>query len=233
MPSPTPAAGKHSLVTPYRMARDQARQAERGGRHPRRQHENRARRGDPEIAQRCGQKHRRDMVDREGHGGGGCDIGRIGDLLEIGLQAERHPEQHVIHHIERRGQHQSPTEGIDPAIHQKHDQQPRMLHHQDPPLAVARKPAPDEGRKQQVGQIVDQEKRGQLVHLQAEALHHHEGREHHENLPPRAGHELQQVVKPIAPPQHHMLVLRVGRLELRIGKQANTAISAVRPPDAR
>ena len=56
------------------------------------------------------------------------------------------------------------------------------------------------------------------MHLKAEAFDHHEAREDHEDLPPRAGHELQRIIEPVAAAQHHFLVLHRGRLELRIGQ---------------
>ena len=57
--------------------------------------------------------------------------------------------------------------------------------------------------------------------------------EDHENLPPRPRHELQRVVKPVPAAQHHLLVLRMRRLELRIGDGGKEGDRNVSPPEAR
>jgi hypothetical protein len=68
------------------------------------------------------------------------------------------------------------------------------------------------------------------VHLESVALNHHEGREDDEDLPPRARHELQRVVKPVAPAQDHLLGLGIGAFELREGEETDQRDHHRQPP---
>ena len=56
------------------------------------------------------------------------------------------------------------------------------------------------------------------MHLETETFDHHKPGKDNENLTPRAGHELQGVVEPIALFEHEFLGLRIGRFKLRIGQ---------------
>ena len=78
--------------------------------------------------------------------------------------------------------------------------------------------APQKRADKNVGHQVDRVKQRDLMHIVAEFLDHHETREDHKNLSPRAGHELESIIKPVASAQHHLFDLRGGRFELRIGK---------------
>ena len=57
------------------------------------------------------------------------------------------------------------------------------------------------------------------MHLQPEALNHHECGEHHEYLPTGTVHEHQGVVKPIGPPQHGPRSLAHRRFDSGICEQ--------------
>ena len=124
----------------------------------------------------------------------------------------------MVDDIERRRDHHAPAEVIDPAIGQKDQDQPDVFHRQGPAFAEMAHGAAHQRGKEHIGDKVDEVEHGDLMHLKAEAFDHHEAREDHEDLPPRAGHELQRIIEPVAAAQHHFLVLHRGRLELRIGQ---------------
>ena len=158
------------------------------------------------------------MVDGEGHGGGRRDVARCRDLLEIGLQREGEREEKVVDDVKHRRHHDAPAEPVDAAIGQKDRDQPDIFEDQRVAFAEPADGAAHIGRGDHVDEVVDKEQRGHLIDAKAEAFNHHEGREDDEDLSPRARHELQQVVKPVALAQDEMLQLRVRRLEPRIGE---------------
>ena len=121
----------------------------------------------------------------------------------------------MVHHIKRSCHALSKVVEIDSRVHHKDSDQSDVLKHQSPSLAKIRDPFSKNGRNQHVRDERIYKQRCNLVDVKTKALHHHKGRENDENLPPRARHELQRVIKPIAFPQHHLLQLRVWCFELR------------------
>ena len=75
-------------------------------------------------------------------------------------------------------------------------------------------------RKQDIDHQIDHEQPGHLFNRKAELFDHHKACKHHKYLPPRARHQLQRVIQPIAAAQDHVFMLRMRRLELWIGQQA-------------
>ena len=124
----------------------------------------------------------------------------------------------MVQHIECSRKHHAPTEIVNSAIGKEHADQTDIFERQRAPLAPDGNGFPHQGGEEDVGDVVDQEQRRDLVHLEAEALDHHEGGEHHENLTPRTRHKLQRIVQPIPAAQHELLQLRLGAFELRIGE---------------
>ena len=61
------------------------------------------------------------MVDGKGNRSGGCDITRIGDLLEVGLDRNGHGEKEVVDHIEDGRQFGLFDEGIRGENHDQTD----------------------------------------------------------------------------------------------------------------
>ena len=160
------------------------------------------------------------MIDGEGHRRRRGDVGRIGDLLEIGLLREGQRKEQMIDDIERRCQCRAPSEPVDAAIGDEHADQACIFEGKRPFLANPVDHPAHHRREQDVGGIVDQEQEGQLVYGEAEMLDHHEGGKYHENLPTRPRHELQRVIEPVTASQDQPVMLRCVHREGGIGKPA-------------
>ena len=102
------------------------------------------------------------MVDGKGHRLCGRDIGRVRDLLEIGLQREGQRKEHLVQHIKPARDHEAPAEPVQPAIGQKHQRQPDIFKGHHPPLAEMAQGAPHHRGRHHLQHVIHQQKHGHL-----------------------------------------------------------------------
>ena len=78
------------------------------------------------------------MIDGKGHRSRWRNIGRIGNLLEIGFQGKGQREKQVVYHKQGARQHHAPAKHVNAAICQKDQGQTRIFKDQSIALPVAR-----------------------------------------------------------------------------------------------
>ena len=126
----------------------------------------------------------------------------------------------MVHDIEDRRQHHAPAEIVDPAIGEEDDAQAHIFKDQRAPFPEDLHDTTQHRGCGHVDQQRDHEKTRDVVDVEVEQLHHHEACEDHEDLPPRARHELQRIIKPVTAAQDHLLDLRMRGFKLRIDEKA-------------
>ena len=166
----------------------------------------------PQQAEHGRQHHRGDVVDGERDAGGGGDVGRVGDFLEVTVHGDCQREEHMVGDVEQRGDSGVLHEGVT----RENSDQPGVFKQQRAPLAPFADEFSDERREVNVDRAVHQKQHGQRGRAVAEPLHHQKPGEHHEDLAARAGQKCQRVIQPVAAAQDEFFALLVFLRKVRV-----------------